>query len=447
MKINLTKFNEDFKDKVSPLQSSLPKVIFYEMDLSSLASKQEEMVTDTDLNASFTKACTLNTSKDGLRSPGFWEGFYTTMVGNHLDLNMEGFALSNSVGSTNCIMQFLPGSCTKVAAALIATIARAHIGKLYDVVLLNGDFTTNQEAEGMALDSIFAAEQEGRKVWFISQAMGSRSFSVPEIDAVLLTFDGGDLHAIKQKLSRALTKGSPDKIGKIVSCSIDPNREDKVAKIILEAAVKASEEGDETLRDSLSRAYGTFPLFSVDSDGCQIKLTEDEYIERAMSLDSSISMSVNRSKLCTLDEESARSLADQCLQIYSAERRRLGVKEAIQKGKRFISEETKPTGGKKKLDPWNILAQQLDHFVHNLEYISYFVDEDRPQLSEILEVAESNESNLQYFIEFAGMTPSTIQSCISSGLLRTSQVDSVLLQYASKVNQGSDTHFPSNDSK
>lgn len=433
MKINLTKFNKDFKNKTSPLQSSLPRVNLFEMDLSEYASKQEDMVDDVNSNASFTKACTLNTTKDGLRSPGFWEGFYPTMVGSNWE--MEGFALSNAVGSTNCVMQFLPGSCTKVAASLIAEIARAHIGKQYDVVLLNGNFTTNQEAEGMALDTIFAAEQEGRKVWFISQGMASRSFSVPSIDTVLLTYDGGDLGATLQKLSRALTSGSQDKIGKVVSISVDPNREDKIAKIILESAAKSAEDEGGSLRNALYRAYSTFPLFSVDSDGCKILLSEDEYIKRAMCLDSSISLSVNRSNLYTLDEKTAYSLADQCLKRSGAERRRQGLQERIQKGKRYITRETNPTGeGTKWLDPWNIVTRQLDHFVHNLEYISYFVDGEKPQLSEILEVAESDESCFKDFIQFAGMTPSTVRDCISAGLLRTSWVDSVLLQYAAQVN-------------
>ncbi len=424
MKINLTKFHSDFKGRTSPLQSKLPQVRLYEMDLSAYAAKQDELIDDESMMASFTKACTPNTTKDGLRAPGFWTGFYSAIAGSSWDL--EGFALSNAVGSTDCVMQFLPGSCTKIAASYIAEIASAQLGKLYDVFVINGDTTSNAEAEGMANDAIIAAGKEGRKVWFISQGMAARSFSVPAIDTVLLTYDGGDLGATLQKLSRALTKGEDNKVGHIVSISIDPNREDKVASMVLDAAAKAAEQNDTDLKDELKRAYATFPLFSVDADGCKVPLSEDAYIERAMSLNASLPLTVNRSNLFTLDFESALSLADQ---IVSKKTRgsRAGEKEAGIKGKRYIQEAKK--SGKSEVDlhdqSVNLIARQLDAFVHNLDVIRWMVDADQPQLSDIL---NEGDKSPEYFIESTGMTPSLVRDFLSAGLLRQAWVDAALLK-------------------
>lgn len=424
MKINLTKFTADFKGQTSPLQSKLPQVRLYEMDLSAYAAKQEELVDEDEMKASFTKACTLNTTKDGLRAPGFWDGFYPALIGSNWQL--EGFALSNAVGSTNCIMQFLPGSCTKVAASLIADIATAHLGKVYDIVLLNGDNTSNAKAERLALDSVEAAAKEGRKVWFISQGMAARSFSVPAIDTVLLTYDAGDLGATLQKLSRALTAGKDDKVGHIVSIAIDPNREDKVAAIVLDAAAKAAEQNGTDLKDELKRAYATFPLFSVDADGCKLPLTEDAYIERAMSLDASLPLTINRSNLFTLDNDVAIDLANQITKKVKRGAR-AGEKEAGIKGKRYIQDAKK--GRKSEVNDHeqavNLIARQLDGFVHNLDLIREMVDKDQPQLSDILKVGDDY---IDYFVESVGITPDLVRQFLAAGLLRQSWVDAVLLK-------------------
>ena len=424
MKINLTKFTADFKGQTSPLQSKLPQVRLYEMDLSEYAAKQEELVDEDEMKASFTKACTLNTTKDGLRAPGFWAGFYSAMTGANWDL--QGFALSNAVGSTDCIMQFLPGSCTKVAASLIAEIASAELGKLYDVIVLNGDKTSNAKAERLAQDSIKAAAREGRKVWFISQGMASRSFSVPEIDTVLLTYDAGDLGATLQKLSRCLTCGQDAKVGHVVSIAIDPNREDKVAAIVLDAAAKAAEQNDTDLKDELKRAYATFPLFSVDADGCKVPLTEDAYIERAMSLNASLPLTINRSNLFTLDYDLALELADQIVKKVSRGSR-AGEKEAGTKGKRYIQDSKKGSKaeGNEHEQAVNTIARQLDGFVHNLDLIRWMVDTDQPQLSDILAVGDTC---VDYFVESVGMTPDLVREFLSAGLLRQSWIDAVLLK-------------------
>ena len=426
MKINIQQFRDDFQDKVSPIQNSIPQVKLYEMDLSTFASKQEKMVEADEMFASFTKACTANTTRDGLRAPGFWTGFYQTMVGDNWE--MEGFALSNAVGSTNCVMQFLPGSCTNKMARFIASIARAQLGSIYDVVVLNGTETSNAKAEHEALDAVEAARKNGRKVWFLSQGMAARSFSVPAIDTVLLTYDGGDLGATLQKLSRAFTAGDSKEFGNVVSISVDPNREDKVASIVLDSAQKASEQNGTDLKDELKRAWATFPLFSVDSTGNKVQLSEDLYIERAMSLDASIPLALNRSALYTIDDATALALVEQILSRQTRSKR-AGDKEAMTKGKRFVD----AVKAGKAADPdeheqaVNLLARQLDAFVHNLDIIRWMVDTDQPQLSDILDVADEDPT---LFSEDTGMTPQLVRDCLSAGLLRQSWIDSILLQVA-----------------
>lgn len=426
MKIRINDFRRDFKNRVSPIQGSIPRVHLYEMDLSTYASKQEEMVEDEDLYASFSKGCVLNTHRNGLRSPGFWTGFYQAMIGNNMEL--EGLALSNAVGSTDCIMQFLPGSCSNKAAGYIADIAQAQLGSTYDVKILNGDHTCNAKAEGEALDAVEVARKVGRKVWFISSGMAQRSFSVPAIDTVLLTYDGGDLGTTLQKLSRALTAGDGKELGNVVSISVDPNRVDKVSSIVLSSAQKAAEQNGTDVKDELRRAYATFPLFSIDETGNPFQVKEDDYIERAMSLDSSIPLAVNRSVLYTISDDNALALVEQILTNMSRSNR-AGDKASQVKGKRFIDAQRR--GEKADTDDHqaavSLLATQLDAFVHNLDIIRYWVPSTQPQLSDILNEADRAPEK---FVEAVGVTPQFVRDAVDAKLLRRPWIDTILLTVA-----------------
>jgi hypothetical protein len=109
-------------------------------------------------------------------------------------------------------------------------LVQDNLGPQYIVELINGDETSNREVEDMAKSVIERAKKEGKKVVFISKDMGSRSFSVSEIDTVMLMFDRGSYATISQKVSRVLTPGKTynghEKVfGNVISLSLDPNRD------------------------------------------------------------------------------------------------------------------------------------------------------------------------------------------------------------------------------
>lgn len=434
MKINIEQFRRDFEGVASPLQSLLAQVKLYEFDLSQYASRQIELASDETF-ASFTKACDLNAQKNGLRSPGFWVGFYDSLIG--LNFELEGVALSNSVGGTRSVMQFLPASCTKVSSSMVAEIAAARLSKLYDVVVVNGDHTTNENAERMVKDAVTVAEANGRNVWVISQGMASRSFSVPQIDTVLLTYDCGSMGATQQKLSRALTAGSEHKIGKIVSISVDPNREDKIAGVILDAAGKFADEQKIDLKEALRRAYATFPLFTLDETGNSVPLREDLYLERAMKLDAARSLVMNRSRLFTTDSDLAIGLVREFLSQKKFINR-VGVKEAYaQRGQRFIDPrlpaDREPSTPDEYARALKLLLEQIAAFSQSLDYLIYFVDDDQPQISDILVSAEGDSESFEDFVEITGMTPNTVRTLIDERLIDRRWTDLTLLKASAKA--------------
>ena len=425
--IDLSRFASDFAGVDSPIQNTIPGVRLYELDLAGYAAEQVEKAAEEQY-ASWTKAMDLNATGEGLRSAGFWRGFYETLLGQNWEL--ESLQLENSIGQTGSIMQFIPPHANQQqgAAQMVEEIAQAALGKKYLVKLLSGAAgVTNEAAEQEAKDLIVAAAKQGKKAWLLSQGMASRSFSVPAIDTVLLTYDGGSMGATIQKLSRALTAGAADKVGKVVAISVNPNREDKLAGIILDAAVKAAELNGTDLKDELRRAHATFPLFTQQGDAV-LPISEDAYLQRAMELSSVKRLAVSREKLTTIDPEIAISLVDQFDRKVRREMR-AGVKEAGQKGKRF--QDTPAPKAKAEANEaqkaLNRLQEQLTAFVERVEFISYLVDTEEPSIDEILQAAELSGSAGAEFSELAGMSPRVVRDCFDLGLLSRQWVDGTIL--------------------
>jgi hypothetical protein len=426
--IDLDRFDTTFAGLVSPIQNTIPAVKLYELDLTEYAANQVELAPE-EVYASWSKAMDLNATCEGLRSASLWRGFYQTILGENWEL--EYMAIENSIGSTDSVMQFIPPHANQQrgAATMVEEIAKATLGKKYVVKLLSGAAgVTNEAAEKEAQDLIVEAAKQGKKVWFISQGMASRSFSVPNIDVVLLTYDGGSMGATQQKLSRAMTAGDENKISKVVSISIDPNREDKLAGIILDAAVKAAERKGTDLNDELLLAHATFPLFTHKGDAV-LPITADDYLERAMRLNSVKRLAVSREKLTTLDPEIAKDMVSLINRDLRRDNR-LGEKEAGQKGERFHDKIQRNAGDKTDENgakAINTLLDMLTAFVERVEYVSYLVDTETPSISNILDIAESSDNIMDEFIGVAGMTPNMVKQCFDRGLLSRNWVDGTIL--------------------
>jgi len=154
------------------------------------------------------------------------------------------------------------------------------LGPQYIVELINGDETSNKEAEELAKGVVARAKRERKKVVFLSKSMASRSFSVSEIDTVMLMFDRGSYSTVAQKISRVLTPGntydeSKKVSGNIISLSLDPNRED--VSPIDEYLVYEAEKADvNELSDGINRVLRSVNIF-VNENGLMEPIIIDEY--------------------------------------------------------------------------------------------------------------------------------------------------------------------------
>jgi hypothetical protein len=98
-----------------------------------------------------------------------------------------------------------------------------------------------------------------------------------------LAYDRGQDGATIQKMSRALTSNSPDKVARIFSLSFDPNRDDKLDTMIFQAALNQVEKkGKSDIREELKRVYNSIDIFSCGPEGIAEKLNVDEYVKQAL---------------------------------------------------------------------------------------------------------------------------------------------------------------------
>jgi len=95
----------------------------------------------------------------------------------------------------------------KVQHTKFVKLTRATLGDDFVVLTINGDETSNRQAEEDVKIAVAKAKRAGKKVIIVSKDMASRSFSISEIDTVFLMYDQGLLSQTVQKCSRAFTPG------------------------------------------------------------------------------------------------------------------------------------------------------------------------------------------------------------------------------------------------
>jgi 16S rRNA G966 N2-methylase RsmD len=210
------------------------------------------------------------------------KGLYGTYGGNLesiVNLNTDEYAPKD-------VTMVFANTPNKKEQKELVKVFQESLGPQYNVILINGDKTSNRKVQKEAKEAIFIAKREGKKVVFISRDMGSRSFSVPEIDTVILMFDRGSYATVTQKISRVLTPGKTyhnqeKKYGYIISLSLDPNR-DEVSPIDEYIVYESERVNVNELSDGIKRVLRSINIFTNDS-GELTTLELDQYSEKLIS--------------------------------------------------------------------------------------------------------------------------------------------------------------------
>jgi hypothetical protein len=195
----------------------------------------------------------------------------------NVDLQTEDYK------SQRVSMMFLPANTRNDVLELIGNIAQETL-RGFEVVVLcgtvkhNGRKITNRLAERAVKEVV----EQGKPTLIIAAQMAQRSFSIPEITELYLAYDRGENGATIQKMSRTLTPGDMNKVGRIFSLSFDPNRDDKFDAMVVETALNHKKRNaSKSLQEAMRDVLRTIDIFKCTEDG-SIKVEVDDYLALAL---------------------------------------------------------------------------------------------------------------------------------------------------------------------
>ena len=344
---------------------------FYQMALQSLLDLLKVADPDAFVDDGVYLASWSKTVANPLKAKGFWTRMLQAVfLGQHGldDLNVE--YQIGSVAKHRVAMLFLPGSTTNENLGVMAELAKQAM-PAYLVIPVYGEEMTNRTAEREVKEAIETAAKRGQSVLLLSAGMAQRSFSVGEITELYLAYDSGDNGATIQKMSRALTPHQAGKIGRIVSLSFDPNRDDKFDAMLIETALNYKKSHNLTsAKDAMRDVIRTVDIFRCSDDG-RVKLEVDEYLEAAIAR-KSVSRVVG--KVADLTRLSAEQLI--ALAAGKAEAYRAAKVAAAEKGKTRLNPTKKAAGVKDTSDAMmtaRLLAEAREVVVTVVENLDVIV--------------------------------------------------------------------------
>lgn len=309
-------------------------VEFYQMNLASVV----EIARSAEPDAFLEDGIFLPSWSKFAANPVKAKGFFTNMLqavfegkGGDDSLNVDFQTGRKAKEGVKVAMMFLPGSTTNANLQEIIPIAEQAL-RGFRVVPVYGEEMTNATAEKKVKEQIEIAEGTNQHVLILSAGMAQRSFSIPQITELYLAYDTGDNGATIQKMSRTLTPHNEGKVGRVISLSFDPNRDDKFDSIMIETAQNYKKNHKiPDLKQALRDVLKTVDIFKCQSDGA-VKVEIDDYLEEALSRKSIDRVIGKVAPINELSREEITALASGNIDVFRAARQ-----QAAQRGKTKIN--------------------------------------------------------------------------------------------------------------
>lgn len=427
------------KYTVANNMDAIPGVKFYQYDQSEL------FATANDINPSHNKWAA---------DPAKAEAHVKTTLGAVFAVpGASGMypSMREVVGDVTGVMMFIPWktktSDDSVMDAMLAQI-RAVTNEEYYIIELTGRTTSNEKAElyvkgGIDPDTdkhvtgeINIAKSLNKIPLIISAGhIGSRSFSIPEINVVILMYDGGSAATTSQNLSRCLTRGSRlDKVGHIISLSVDPSRDDPMVEAVLETAAKVAAETDEDIVDAVKRVLRSMNMHALNSDHDMVTVNPDDYTAKIMNSRSLRKVVGVTSKPEHIMHDPA---AIQKLLAITGEQITLGKASAIgKKGKTFAAGDPKKlskkssSDEKEALDLWNKIKAAFKLIADNAHNIAAIANSNKFTTALDL-ILEDNVLKAEVNSSF-NIDPAFIKELVGTGAVNGKLLDLVVYTYSAE---------------
>jgi len=322
-------------------------VEFYQMNLASVV----ELARTAEPDAFIENGVFLPSWSKFAANPVKAKGFFTNTLqavfegkGGDDSLNVDYQTKRKSKEGIKVAMMFLPGSTTNDNLKEIKPIAEQAL-RGFQIVLVSGaEDMTNATAEREVRDAIERAEKNSQHVLILSAGMAQRSFSIPQITELYLAYDTGDNGATIQKMSRTLTPHKAGKVGRVISLSFDPNRDDKFDAMMIETAQNYKRNHNiPDLKQALHDVLRTVDIFKCQQDGA-VKIEIDKYLEEALARKSIDRVIGKVAPINDLSREEITALANGNVDVFRAAR-----EQAAARGKTRLNT-VKKSKGKDRTD-------------------------------------------------------------------------------------------------
>lgn len=415
----------------------IPPVEFYQMNLSSLVQYTRRLHPDLFIDGELDH---LPSWSKFAKNPNRAQGFFTNMLqavflGMHNadELNVS-FQANGKLNKHRVAMMFLPGSMKNEALGDALQFAQLALPgwKIIEIsgqAIINGRKMTNALAEDAVSREINEAESSGKPVLIISRGMAQRSFSIGEISELYLCYDGGDVGATTQKISRALTAYDEMKVGRIFSLSFDPNRDDKFDCSLIEAAQNYAKSTNAELPEALRKVLGTLDIFSCQEDG-SVKIDLDTYLVQVLERNSLSRMVGAQADIDLLSDADIRDLAEG-----EGSYDRLEKTEAADKGKTHkdqTKKSTKPASAESDEKVTEDLRKRArETLVAIVEYLPYLMFATKSDsIKHSLQICQQNGEFRQYVLDAFKVSPAKIIDLFERRILN---YDMAGLQRSAKI--------------
>lgn len=304
-------------------------VEFYQMDLISVINNARVIDPDIFVQDGIFLPSWSKFAANPVKAKGFFINMLQAVFegkGGDDSINVDYQTGRKAKEGLKVAMMFLPGSTTNANLQEIKPFAEQAL-RGFRVVLVSGsEDISNASAEREVKDAIELAEKNNQHVLILSAGMAQRSFSIPQITELYLAYDSGDNGATIQKMSRTLTPNKEGKVGRVISLSFDPNRDDKFDAMILETARNYKKtHGIIDMKQSLTAVMRTLDIFKCHSDGA-VKIESDTYLEQALSRKSIDRLIGKIAPVDNLSITEIAALAGGNVDVFRAARKEVAIK-------------------------------------------------------------------------------------------------------------------------
>ena len=383
--------------------SSIPNVVvrrFYNMLFSGRINKLLEDF-DKDLLPNLTKILAKPYSQQKFISALFQDIFgYQPIYGFNIS-DQAGEEIKNSMLFVNI---------SKLAMDQLAEVIEKACPE-HKVLILNGDYTDNKEAEGLTKEELVRMQngyyQDRDKLLVITNMMGTRSYSIPEIQACLFMQEGGDVYPYMQKYSRCLTPGFGKKFGHIFDFAFDQSKtRNSVMSVAVEAALLIRQKG-KTYPEAVREVMNSVNIKDMIS-GQWIDAEEviKQFEDNNKLLE--IANAHTRITIEDLTSEDREDLGELAKRSTSSKEERSKIDKIVATGKTFESNHS--TSGRPKKDPLKAIVEKAIRMINgSATTILALSNYEGESFLECIDIIENNIEMHQEFIELYGIKPASIK--------------------------------------